>query len=113
LAIVNKDEESVPDTVRTSGMDLFVSTATLWEISIKYRLGKLRVAAGLEDLPGVCGKIPATILSITAEQAIHEALPVPDTRDPFDRLLLAVCDVERLRLVTTDGALKDHPLAWR
>ncbi|MGF1549428.1 MAG: hypothetical protein ACFBQW_02680 [Sphingomonadaceae bacterium] len=35
------------------------------------------------------------------------------TRDPFDRLLLAICQVERLRLLTTDQRLADHPLAWR
>ena len=113
LGIVNKDKDSVPEAVRGSGVDLFVSTATLWEIAIKYRLGKLRAAFKLEDLPGVCREIPATVLSISAEHAIHEALPLPGTRDPFDRLLLAVCDIEGLRLVTADRALKDHRLAWR
>jgi PIN domain nuclease of toxin-antitoxin system len=31
--------------------------------------------------------------------------------DPFDRMLLAKCQVEVLRLVTIDRALANHPLA--
>ena len=31
--------------------------------------------------------------------------PEPDTRDPFDRMLLAQCEIEGLRLSTTDPAL--------
>ena len=33
------------------------------------------------------------------------------TRDPFDRMLLAQCQVEGLRLLTIDRALVAHPLA--
>lgn len=35
------------------------------------------------------------------------------THDPFDRLLLAQCRVEGMRLVTRNRALAAHPLAWR
>ena len=37
--------------------------------------------------------------------------PDPETKDPFDRMLLAQCAVENLALMTFDGALKGHPLA--
>ena len=35
------------------------------------------------------------------------------TRDPFDRLLLAQCSIEELRLVTVDRALTSHALTIR
>jgi PIN domain nuclease of toxin-antitoxin system len=35
------------------------------------------------------------------------------TSDPFDRLLLAQCQVENLKLVTVDRALLGHPLALK
>ena len=44
---------------------------------------------------------------------LADAEPEPQTRDPFDRLLLGQCQVENLRLVTLDRALAAHPLAWR
>jgi PIN domain nuclease of toxin-antitoxin system len=36
--------------------------------------------------------------------------PDPKTRDPFDRMLLAQCEVEGFRLLTIDRALVSHPL---
>ncbi len=50
-------------------------------------------------------------MAINEHHAIAEVLPEPATRDPFDRLLLAQCLVEGLRLVTVDRALVGHPLA--
>ena len=65
-------------------------------------------------------KIPAVIegyrmplMAVEARHVLAEAQPPPPTRDPFDRLLLAICAVEEMRLLTTDGALAGHDLAWR
>jgi PIN domain nuclease of toxin-antitoxin system len=54
-----------------------------------------------------------TILNIAAPHVLALVTPEPRPRDPFDRLLLAQCAVENLRLVTVDRALVDHPLAFR
>jgi PIN domain nuclease of toxin-antitoxin system len=53
------------------------------------------------------------LLTIEAPHVLAVVHPEPDTRDPFDRLLLAQCQVEGLRLVTTDRVLAIHPLAWQ
>ncbi len=92
---------------------LFVSVASMWEIAIKARLGKLDVGAPLQRLPYLCRRLPATILAIETRHVLAEPDPVPATRDPFDRLLLAQAGVEGLRLLTLDRALARHPLAWR
>ena len=92
---------------------LFASAASLWEISIKVRLGKLELGLPLNSLASYFEGIEVLILPIDHYHAVAEALPEPPTRDPFDRLLLAVCKIEGLRLVTVDCALIDHPLAWR
>jgi PIN domain nuclease of toxin-antitoxin system len=39
--------------------------------------------------------------------------PEPETRDPFDRLLLAQCRVEDLQLATVDRSLTGHRLALK
>ena len=54
-----------------------------------------------------------TLLCVDHHHAVTDLVDQPDTRDPFDRMLLAQCQVEELRLVTTDRVLKEHPLAWR
>lgn len=99
--------------LRAPGSAMFFSVASLWEIAIKSRLGKLRLAAPLAALPALFDHIGLSMLDIAAAHAIAEADPPAATRDPFDRLLLGICAVEEMRLVTTDRILQDHPLAWR
>lgn len=92
---------------------LWASVASLWEIAIKTRLGKLDPGMALEDLPNFFEAGGIDILPITAVHALAQVEPIPRTRDPFDRILLAQCSVEDARLITLDGALRDHPLAAR
>ncbi|HEY3636715.1 MAG TPA: type II toxin-antitoxin system VapC family toxin [Rhizomicrobium sp.] len=90
----------------------YVSAATLWEIAIKTRLRKLDPGMSLDDLAEYFVAIGLAHLAINHRHAVHEIVPVPPTRDPFDQLLLAQCAVEGLRLVTNDRILAQHPLAW-
>jgi PIN domain nuclease of toxin-antitoxin system len=91
---------------------LSVSVASLWEIAIKNRLGKLPLKTPLLHIPDTLAEAGIRLLPISAAHALTEIVPLPDTRDPFDRLLLAQCEVEGMRLVTRDRALAAHPLAW-
>jgi len=86
--------------------DVYVSAASIWEISIKAALGKLRadpdeVLAALE---------PAGLLSlpISGEHAARVASLPPIHRDPFDRLLVAQALVEPMRLLTDDTVLRGY-----
>lgn len=92
---------------------LFVSAASTWEIALKTRLGKLDPGIPVEDLPGYFETIGLSLLAITHQHTVSILTPDPATKDPFDRLLLAQCSVENLRLVTRDRAIANHPLAWQ
>jgi PIN domain nuclease of toxin-antitoxin system len=83
--------------------DVYVSAASIWEVSIKASLGKLRadpreVLAALE---------PAGFLAlpIAGEHAARVVGLPPIHRDPFDRLLVAQALVEPMRLLTDDATL--------
>lgn len=89
----------------------FISVASLWETAIKTRLGKLNPGMPLQDIAEYFEALGLTILPIETRHVIATADPEPETRDPFDRLLLAQCQVENLRLVTVDRALMHHRLA--
>ena len=91
----------------------WASVASLWEIAIKTRLGKLDPGMPLDDLPDFLESVGLVILPVTAGHALTTVEPLPPTRDPFDRLLLAQCEVEQLSLLTLDRALRNHPLAAR
>ena len=91
----------------------FVSVARLWETAIKTRLGKLDPGMPLQDIAGYLEAVGLSILPIEARHVIAAADPEPETRDPLDRLLLAQCHVENLKLVTVDRQLLRHPLALK
>ncbi len=93
-----------------SDVQAWASVASLWEIAIKTRLGKLAPGIAVPDLATFLETAGVTILPIDREHVVADITPIPRTRDPFDRLLLAQCRVENLRLVTVDGALQGHPL---
>jgi PIN domain nuclease of toxin-antitoxin system len=90
-----------------------VSVASIWEIAIKTRLAKLDAGLPPEKIAGYCIGLGLKVLPILAAHATTELDPQPNTRDPFDRMLLAQCKTERLQLVTVDRALAEHPLAFR
>jgi PIN domain nuclease of toxin-antitoxin system len=91
--------------------EFYVSVVSLWEIAIKHRLGKLELSVALGRLPDLAEALGATLMTITAPHVLADVLPEPTTRDPFDRLLLAQCVTDDLRLMTLDRALVGHPLS--
>ncbi len=83
--------------------EVFVSAASLWEIAIKTRLGRLD--ADPQDLLQAIPESGFLELPITARHAAQvERLP-DHHRDPFDRILISQAMVEPLRLVTADAQL--------
>jgi PIN domain nuclease of toxin-antitoxin system len=85
---------------------VYVSAATAWEISIKRAIGKLRIPESdyLEELR----LHRFTPLSITTEHALAvEKLPLFH-KDPFDRMLIAQTQMEKLTLVTRDQRLTEY-----
>ena len=115
LAILRKDvAQRFPDVAQLLADDeteAFVSVASLWETAIKTRLGKLDPGMPLEDMAQSLEAAELSFLQIELRHVLAAADPEPETRDPFDRLLLAQCQIEGLRLVTIDRALVNHPMA--
>jgi PIN domain nuclease of toxin-antitoxin system len=83
--------------------ETYVSAASVWEIAIKARLGKIRAdphalakaidASGFLELP-----VSAAHAAGVAQLEVHH-------NDPFDRLLIAQALAEPLKLVTGDPVL--------
>ena len=87
----------------TSAQGVYVSAATVWELTIKTMLGKLSVPVDFSKRLTAQGLVP---LSITAEHA--EAIrdfPQLVRHDPFDRLLVAQASRAGLQLLTADQIL--------
>jgi PIN domain nuclease of toxin-antitoxin system len=90
---------------------VYVSSASIWEIAIKSRLGKIEgdteafasaiEASGFQELP-----VTARHAAATANLPLHHS-------DPFDRLLIAQAFTEPLVFLTADRALAAYGGAVR
>jgi len=91
--------------VRKEADAVFVSRASLWEISIKLSMGRLKL--DLAQFTRNIEKGGFEWLDIKNEHLLTVAvLPTfDDHRDPFDRLLVAQSLTEPLLLLTADAAL--------
>jgi len=85
---------------------IYISSATIWEVAIKVRLGKLR--ADPDELIGEMQKNGFEELPIYARHAKEVATMPMLHGDPFDRLLVAQAKVELLNLVTCDTHLSPY-----
>ena len=84
---------------------VFVSAASVWEISIKRALGKLEAPDNLlQEIEGH----RFTLLDMTARHA-DTAGRLPEIHaDPFDRMLVAQAQLEKLVLVTRDDFIPQY-----
>lgn len=87
--------------------DVFVSMASLWEIAIKARIGKLR--ADIEDIDRGIEQQAFSRLSIELPHLAELAGLPSHHRDPFDHLLIAQARTEGLTLMSDD----EHFLKYR
>jgi PIN domain nuclease of toxin-antitoxin system len=87
----------------TTAQGVYVSAATVWELTIKTMHGKLAIPADFGKRLIAQGLVP---LSITAEHAegIRD-FPELVGHDPFDRLLVAQASRAGLGLLTADQVL--------
>jgi len=82
---------------------VYVSSASLWEATIKYQLGKLAVEP--ERLAGAITRSGFLELPVSIRHAVAVARLPALHGDPFDRLLIAQAISEPLHLLTADSQL--------
>jgi PIN domain nuclease of toxin-antitoxin system len=82
---------------------VYVSAASIWEIAIKARLGKLDGDA--QELAGAIEASGFHELPVTSLHCAAVARLPDHHQDPFDRILIAQSIVEPLRFLTADALL--------
>jgi PIN domain nuclease of toxin-antitoxin system len=87
--------------------ELFLSAASLWEISTKYHIGKFPEGSMLlSNLDRNLNRMRVQTLAVTPEHAILAGLLEWSHRDPFDRMLAAQGIAEKLVLASRDRVFK-------
>lgn len=90
----------------TDADEVYVSSASIWEATIKKRLGKLDVDLSL--ITTSLDKEGFIELPVRISHTL-QTLQLPEIhRDPFDRILIAQAISEPLRFVTSDCTLQKY-----
>ena len=93
-----------------SSSEIRVSAASVWELSLKHHRGKLPELAGaIGDLPGLLRADGFQGLPISQAHGLRAGTYTQPHRDPFDRMLAAQAELERLVLLTADPQLTTFP----
>ena len=97
------------------GNDCLVSTASLWEMAIKYSLDKLELNTHLERIFQLIEESPLEILPVSNEHILEVAKLPFHHRDPFDRIMIAQGRVEQIKIITKDGFFDDYDVevVWK
>ena len=86
--------------------DVYVSVASVWEMSIKVGSGKWPEAQStLDDFEPIMDRLSFAVQPITVTHARAAGAIVSPHRDPFDRLLAAQALTESQILVSADPRL--------
>lgn len=88
---------------------LYWSTASSWEMAIKFELGRLELDEPLESLiPAELAKNQIEIMPIENEQAILAGQLPLHHKDPFDRMLIAQAQLESMGIITNDSKFQSY-----
>lgn len=92
--------------LQETGNSVYLSVASAWEIAIKVGRGRLQLDIPLQQvLTQILRQFSLSLLPITPSHLVVVASLPHHHRDPFDRMIIAQCIVEKLPLVSADQAL--------
>ena len=90
---------------------LLLSSASSWEIAIKWGLGKLELPEPPEEyVPSRLRSSGVTPIPIEHSHALRVTNLPHHHRDPFDRLLIAQALVEGVPILTADRVFAGYPI---
>lgn len=101
--------EAAIELINDTENELLLSAVSSWEIAIKTAIGKLELPVPPEDyVPDRMRSSGVVGLPIEHSHALRVASLPLHHRDPFDRLLVAQAQVERLSLLSANRQMAQY-----
>ncbi|EQA35803.1 PIN domain protein [Leptospira inadai serovar Lyme str. 10] len=92
---------------------IFVSSISLWEISLKFRLGKLNLS-GIkpEEILSYLEKLNINSIELGSDDASsYHKLKESFHKDPFDRMIIWQCISKKYTLISKDSVMKKYKIS--
>ncbi|MDN5202316.1 type II toxin-antitoxin system VapC family toxin [Fulvivirgaceae bacterium BMA10] len=110
-----KLSQKVKNTILDKSNSCYISMASLWEMAIKIKLGKLELEIEFQQLAELLYQNNINIIQISFEHIQH-LLKLEDVhRDPFDRIIISQAIFEKLIVISKDenfSKYKELKVIW-
>ena len=96
--------------IKNAHNEVFASAVSLWEIALKYSIGKLIIEFKVKNIPEYCKRMGFSLIPLEPADAIN-SLELPQKnnhKDPFDRMLIYQCIKYDYILVSKDPKIKNY-----
>jgi PIN domain nuclease of toxin-antitoxin system len=101
--------DKMRDSIRDTSNDVYLSVVSLWEMIVKYQIGKLPLPEHPQSyVPRQRERHLIASLSL-GETSVTRLAELPSLhRDPFDRMLICQALESNLTIVTVDEAIQAY-----
>ena len=107
-----EDDKRLPKNTRlkikSPNNDILISSASLWEISIKTSLNKLTIKASMTEIINMVFDNGFQLLHILPKHIIKNNLLAFHHRDPFDRMIIAQALAEKIIVISKDEIFEKY-----
>ncbi|SER38089.1 type II toxin-antitoxin system VapC family toxin [Pedobacter rhizosphaerae] len=97
------------DILNNKEAEKYISIISIWEITIKINIGKLKLKDDIDSIFVLLEKHEIVVL-YPSQASLNYYLELPMLhKDPFDRLIIAQAITEDLSLITDDQHIRNYP----
>lgn len=110
LSEPNKMKPRIRKIIEDQDNTIIFSVISLWEISLKFSLGKLQFDhKKIEDIPSACTEMGIELAPLYPKESssVH-LLAANFHKDPFDRMLICQAMNNRYTLITNDEQILQY-----
>ena len=107
LGTPEKMPEYIVEMICNESNDIYVSAASLWEISIKNKKSPEKMPFTATQIRDYCQRAGYYFLSLSIDSvATFDKLTFKNNNDPFDQILVSQSIANNMRFVTHDERIK-------
>ena len=107
LGAPEKLPEYIVEMICNESNDIYVSAASLWEISIKNKKSPEKMPFTATQIRDYCQRAGYYFLSLSIDSvATFDKLTFKNNNDPFDQILVSQSIANNMRFVTHDEKIK-------
>lgn len=107
-----KLSDRLKDIIEDESNIIYLSMASLWEMSIKYNLSKLNLEPNYDEF--IESEVVASNLNLLNIKLAHlktNAILPFHHRDPFDRLIISQSIVEKIPIISVDSVFSQYSVS--